>query len=121
MSLCGGPGIAHLEIGKCVEDDLGNDQPRVLFVIGGNDIPGSMMVAGGIQALLISLHILVPVFPLVNIRQAELPILIRLINARQETLALFFVRQMEKDFDRARVVVMEVPLLINNRTTSTSS
>jgi hypothetical protein len=49
--------------------------------------------AGGVQALLISFRVILPVFPLVNIRQAEFPILVRFVNAREEALALLVFRQ----------------------------
>jgi hypothetical protein len=42
MALVGGLWIAHLKTFECVKDDLRYDQPSVLFVVGGNDIPGRL-------------------------------------------------------------------------------
>ena len=53
-----------------------------------------------------------PIFPLVNVRGAELPVLVRLIDARKESLSLLFVRQVEKDLDGFRAVAMKVLLQI---------
>jgi hypothetical protein len=48
------------------------------------------------KAILVGLHVVFPVFPLVNVRGAELPVLVRLIDARKESLSLLLVRQVEK-------------------------
>jgi hypothetical protein len=40
------------------------------------------------EAFLISLHILLPEFPLLDNRKAEFPVLCRLVNARQKALSL---------------------------------
>ena len=88
----GGFGIGHLKSVKRIQDNLGNDQPGILLIIGGNDVPGRVMGAGRGQASLISLHVVVPVFPLVNIREAEFPVLLRIIDTREETIPLFAFR-----------------------------
>ena len=77
----GGFGIGLLKFIESIKDNLGNNQPGVLFVIGGNDVPGRVPGAGRVQASLISLHVLLPVLPFVNVCRAEFPILVRLINA----------------------------------------
>ena len=84
-----GLGIRHLKFIERIQDNLGNNQPGILLIIGGNNIPGSVMGAGRVQASLISLHVILPVFPLVNIREAEFPVFVRLINALEESLSLF--------------------------------
>ena len=85
----GGLGICHLKFIKRIQDNLGNNQPGIVLIIGGNGIPGCMMGAGRIEASLISLHVILPVFPLVNVREAEFPVLLRLINALEKALSLF--------------------------------
>jgi len=47
---------------------------------------------------------------LVNIREAEFPVLVRIVNALEEALALFFLRQMEEDLDDPRAVPVEMLL-----------
>ena len=49
-----------------------------------------------------------------NVGGAELPVLVRLIDARQESLSLLFVRQVEKELDDLRAVAMKVLLQIAN-------
>ena len=53
-----------------------------------------------------------PIFPLVNVGGAELPVLVRLIDAREESLSLLFERQMQKYLDDLRAVAMEMFLQI---------
>jgi phosphopantetheinyl transferase (holo-ACP synthase) len=48
--------IGHLKFIERIKDNAGNNQPGILLIIGGNDIPGRVMGAGRGQARLISLH-----------------------------------------------------------------
>ena len=43
------------------------------------------------EALLERLHVLLPEFPLGDIRKAEFPVLFWLVDARQKALSLFFL------------------------------
>jgi hypothetical protein len=43
-TLCGGLGIGHLKFIEGIQDDLGNNQPGILLIIGGNDVPGTCWV-----------------------------------------------------------------------------
>jgi len=108
--------IAHLKTFECIKDDLGYDQPSVLFVVGRNDIPGRVPSARRTEAFLIRLHIVLPEFPLRDVRETELPVLFRLVDTRQETLALLFLREMEVDLHYASSVDMEMSLQIRDRT-----
>src|SRR3984885_11524948 len=72
------------------------------------------MSAGGVQALLISAYVVLPVFPLMNVRETELPILIRLIDARKKSLSLFLLRKMKKEFDDPGTVAVEMFLLVHD-------
>ena len=56
-----------------------------------------------------------PVFPLVNVRGAELPVLVRLFNALKESLSLLIVREVQEYLDDLRAVAMKVLLQIDNR------
>src|ERR1039458_4809905 len=79
---------------------------------GGNDVPGRVMGAGRVQASLKSLRVILPVFPLVNVREAEFPILVRLIDALQESLSLFVLRKVEEYLDGPRSVPEKVALQV---------
>ena len=85
-SLRRGFGPCHFEIFERIEDDAGDDEPGVLFAVCGNDVPGCVMGACGVQACLIGLRVILPVFPLMNIREAEFPVLLRLVDAVDESL-----------------------------------
>jgi hypothetical protein len=70
--------------------------------------------AGRGQAIFISLHVMLPVFPLVDVREAEFPILVGLINAFEESFSLFVFRQVQEKFDDARAIAMQVLLQIRD-------
>src|SRR5258708_4032530 len=86
--------VSRLQVLERIDDDLRHDQPRIALVIGRNDVPGCVFGAGGAQAVLISGHVVVPKRSLLNIRHAELPVLLRLFDAREKALPLFLLRQM---------------------------
>src|ERR1039457_1411674 len=110
----GGSGICHLEFIERIQDNLGNNQPGIFLVVGRNNVPGRVMGAGGVQAGLICLHVMLPVFPLVNVGEAEFPVLVRMIDALEESLALFFLRKVEKYFDDPRSVAIQVALQVHD-------
>jgi len=51
-------GIGHFKIFEGIKDNLGNDKPGVLLVVGGNDVPRRVMGACRAQASLIRLDIM---------------------------------------------------------------
>jgi hypothetical protein len=57
------------------------------------------------NAFLVGLHVVLPIFAFVNVGGAELPVLIRLINTLKESLSLFFVQEY---LDGSRGVAMKV-------------
>lgn len=71
------------------KDSLGHNHPRVLRIIGEDEIPRRVMDAGRVQASLIRLQVMLPVFPLLNARKAEFPVLLRLTEALEDALSLF--------------------------------
>src|ERR1039458_5861534 len=115
-ALCVRFGVSHFESLECVENNLRDDQPSIFLVVGGNDIPRRLPGACRTEAFLISLHILLPEFPLLDIRKAEFPVLCRLVNARQKALSLLLLREVEEELDYADSVAVEVLLQIHNRT-----
>jgi len=67
------------------------------------------------EAVLVSLHVVFPVLPLVNICGAELPALFQLIDPLKESLPLLIVRKVQEYLDDLRAVAMKVFLQINDR------
>ncbi len=114
MLLCRGLGIRHLEVSHRIYDDLGDDKSRVVFVVGGDDVPRRMLSAGCTKAISVGFHILLPVFPLVNVGDAEFPVLVRHIDAGKEPLSLFFVREVEEYLDGLGAIAMEMLLHVHN-------
>src|ERR1700683_3225458 len=93
-ALRGGFGICHLEAGELIKNNLRNDQAGILFVVGGNHVPGSLTCACRLQTSLIGFFVMRPVFPFVNVREAEFPVFLRVVDAREEPFALLFPRKM---------------------------
>ena len=101
-----GPG--HFQILECIENDAGNDEPGILFAVCGNDVPGRVMRAGCVQACLIGLHIILPVFPLVNVGKAEFPVLVRFIDACEESFSLLLLREVKEYLHDSRSVPVQM-------------
>ena len=74
------------------------------------------MRAGCAEALFVSLHVVFPELPFVNIRQTQLPVLLRIVDARQEPLPLLILREVQEHLDDARGVSVKVLLEVHNRT-----
>jgi len=55
----------------------------------GNDVPWRVIEACRVQTSLIGVHVILPVVSLMNVREAEFPILLLLIYPLDETLSLF--------------------------------
>ena len=72
------------------------------------------MGACPVQTILKCVNIVFPVFPLVNVRQAKLPVLVRLIKAIEEPLALFVLRNVEEELEDPSAVAEEVLLQIHD-------
>jgi len=92
------------------------DQPSVLLVVGGNDIPGSVTCACGTEALLVRGHVAIPKLPLRDICSAEFPVTFRLIDAFEKALSLLLLREVEEELDDAGTVRVEVSLQVHDRT-----
>jgi hypothetical protein len=61
---------------------------------------------------------LFPELTLLDVGRANLPILVGLIDPRQEALPLFLFREMEEYLDRDRAVDVQVAFEINDRPTA---
>jgi hypothetical protein len=70
-----------------------------VFVIGGHNIPRGVLRAGCAEAVGVSVLEIVPPFAHGGVGRAEFPVLVRVINAREKTLPLFLLREMEEELD----------------------
>src|ERR1019366_2336671 len=105
LSCCG---IGRFQSLQRIKNNLRDDQAGVVLIVCGDNIPGSVMRTGCAEALFISLHVVLPKLSFVNIREAQLPVLLWIVDARQETLALLILREVQKDFHDARTVSVEM-------------
>jgi hypothetical protein len=103
-------GIVHPERFERIDNDLGYDQPRVLFVVGRHYIPGRVIRAGRAEALLVGRSILLPELSLLDVGPADLPVLVGFVDTRQEPLQLFLLREMEEELDDEGSIGMQVAL-----------
>jgi hypothetical protein len=113
-ALCVRFGVSHLERFERIKDNLGYNQPSVLFVVGRNNIPRCVPGARRTEAFLIRRHVSLPELPLLNVRKADFPVLFLLIDALKETLSLLLLREVQIEFHDAGSVVMEMPLQIRD-------
>jgi hypothetical protein len=73
------------------------------------------MRAGRAQALFVSLHVFLPELSLLNVCEAQLPVLFRIVDACQKPLSLLILRNMQENLDDARAVSVKVLLEVHNR------
>jgi hypothetical protein len=59
---------------------------------------------------------MLPVVPLVNVREAEFPVLVRLISAVKESLSLFVLRKVKEELEDPGAVRVETLLQLHGRT-----
>src|SRR5579859_2163483 len=104
------PGMRELEILEGIEHDAGNDQTGIPLVVSGNHIPWCYTGAGRAKAGLKGFLVVLPVFPFLDIPEREFPVLLRIVNASEQSLSLLLPGEVEKDLDRPRKVPMEVVL-----------
>ena len=109
-ALCVRFGVSHFESVERVKDNLGYDQTSILFVVGGNDIPGCVPGAGRTEAFLVRRHVPLPELPLLNVRKTDFPVLFLLIDALKKALSLLPLREMEVELYDTGSVVMEMSL-----------
>ena len=102
--------IAELHALQGVDDDLGNDEPGVLLVVCRHHEPWRGCRAGCGEARLIGLHVASPELPLGHVGRIELPVLLRVVDARQEPFALLVLRDVQEHLDDPRAIAVEVPL-----------
>ena len=55
-----------------------------------------------------------PEFALLDVGEAELPVLVRLVDAGEEPLALLLLGQMQEELDDPRAVAVEMPFQIHD-------
>lgn len=113
-ALRGSLGIDHVHSLERIKENVGHDQPGILLIIGGHDVPGGVMGTGRSQARLVRLSVLSPVASFVKVREAEFPILVGVINTRQKALSLFLLRQVKKNLDDSCAVTIEMVFQIHN-------
>src|ERR1700676_734605 len=73
----------QVEILEGLDDDLGDQQVREPFVIGGNDVPGDVITARRRQRLRVRGHVRVPLRSLDHVSSRELPVLRRVVEPVQ--------------------------------------
>jgi len=61
----------------------------------------------------------VPEFSLLDVGKAQLPVLLRIVDALQKTFPLRLLLQMEEEFDDAGAVLVEVPFQVHDGTVAT--
>ena len=97
-----------MECFERIENDPGNYQTRIRFIVGGDDVPRRVGGACAAHAVRVGLHIVVPVLPLLDVVETELPVFFRLLQALEKALALFLPGEVQEELDDARSVAVQV-------------
>src|SRR5207247_11341952 len=84
-------------------------------VVRGHHVPRRVALAGGAQASLVGLHIVLPVAALFDVGHAEFPVLLGIVDAREKALALLLLRDVKKELEHARAVAVQVALEVSDR------
>src|SRR6202790_4434825 len=109
-------GISQFERLHGVEHDAGHDEAGAPLFVGRNPVPRGVLRAGRAQGFLVGLHIVLPEFALLDVREAEFPVLFRPIDAVDEPLALLFLGKVQEELYDPRAVAVQVPLQISDGT-----
>jgi hypothetical protein len=107
--------IAHVEPFERVEHDPRDDRTGVLLVVGRQELPGRLVDAGRAQTFFVGPRVVMPEFPLLQIRVAEFAILLGVVGALQKPLLSLFPREVEEELDHAGSVDVEAPFKILDR------
>ena len=75
-----------------VRDHARDEQIAGVLVVGGHDVPRRALTAGGADAFLIRLAVLLPEFALLDIGNTEFPVFVRIINSVEKAFSLFVFR-----------------------------
>ena len=75
--------VTHFESFDRIEDNLGHNQPSILLVVGGHHIPRGICCVCRTESFLKGFHMLLPELPLLDVREAEFPVTVRLVDVRQ--------------------------------------
>src|SRR5664279_778536 len=103
-------GILRIDAHQGVEDDPRRGQSGEPLVISRYYVPRRVAGARRCEHLLVRLLVVVPVRPLFDVLDGELPVLVRLLNTGDEPPALFFLRQMQEELHHAHPVVDQISL-----------
>ena len=73
--------IFELEARHEFDDDRGDGDVAIPLVIGGDDEPGGMFVAGSREDVVVGVHVARPELALVNVGVRELPVFLCVVDA----------------------------------------
>ena len=93
-----GDRVVQFEGFELFDNHFGDGRAGEPFMVCGDDVPRRVFCAGVIKGVLESTHVVVPIGALFDVGKGKLPVFLRCIDARQETAFLFFLREIEKEF-----------------------
>ena len=81
-----------------VDDGGGDGDAGEPFAVGRNDVPRRPLRRGVPDGVFVRLHVFHEMRPLADIRERELPVLVRFFEPLQEAPSLFFFRHVQEEF-----------------------
>src|SRR5438105_9637963 len=104
--------VSGIDLEQSLGDHGGCNDSGKPFAVSRDHIPGRPLGAGLAQHLRERGLVCVPVSPLSNVRRRELPVLLWLFDAREKTLSLRLLREVQEELDDVDPVGREVPLKV---------
>ena len=104
-------GKARIERLNRVDDRRRHDQAREPLAIGGHDVPRRHVGGGVANHVFVGRHVGGKVRALADIGRRELPVLLGLVEALEEALALFVLRHVQEELADQHALPREVALV----------
>src|SRR6266536_3325804 len=102
--------VGEVEVLQGLNDHVGHDDPGEPLVVGRNDVPGGPLSAGGGDHLFVGTRIILPEVSLLGVGRRELPVLVRVVQPRQQPLLLFLSRDVQEELPDDRAVPGQMAL-----------
>jgi len=105
----------EIQTTKCIEHGLRHDEPAVLLVVSGYDVPRRVTSACRAKTFLIGRHVFSPEISLPHVGFVEFPVLLGIIDSADKSLSLFFFGNVEEELQDPCSVAVEMPFEIEYR------
>src|SRR5690349_78700 len=104
-------GILEAERVERFDDGRSHGDAGEPLVVGGHDVPRRPLRGGVADHVLVGLHVVLPVVAFLRVGRRELPVLLGIVDALEETPLLLLARDVQEELEDDGAVVVEVALV----------